>query len=156
MGFSLPASLGVKLAVGKKPVISVIGDGDFLMTVQELATAVQYKLPVVCVVLNNMGWLSIRDLQFDIFGKERGMSTEFYDTEGELYSPDYAALARAFGAHGEKIHKGEEVKPALERAFASGRPAVIEVLVNREHPYSDGKVAGWWDVPVPSYLKDSQ
>jgi acetolactate synthase-1/2/3 large subunit len=153
MGFVLPASLGVKLAASQKPVIGVVGDGDFLMSVQELATAVQYNIPVVYAVLNNIGWISIRDLQFDIFGKERGISTEFVNTKGELYSPDYAALARAFGAHGEKIQKGEEVKPALERAFASGKPAVIEVLVNREHPYSDGKVAGWWDVPIPSYLR---
>ena len=153
MGFTVPAALGVKLAAGKRPVIGVLGDGDFLMTVQELATAVQYNIPVVYAVLNNMGWLSIRDLQFDIYGKERGMATEFFTKEGELYSPDYVAIAHAFGAYGERIQKSEEVKPALERAFASGKPAVIEVVVNREHPYSGGEVAGWWDVPIPSYLK---
>ena len=153
MGFTVPAALGVKLAAGKRPVIGVLGDGDFLMTVQELATAVQYNIPVVYAVLNNMGWLSIRDLQFDIYGKERGMATEFFGKEGGLYSPDYVAIAHAFGAYGERIQKGEEVKPALERAFASDKPAVIEVVVNREHPYSGGKAAGWWDVPIPSYLK---
>ena len=153
MGFALPAALGVKLAAGERPVIAVEGDGSFLMTVQELATAVQYNIPVVYAVLNNMGWLSIRDLQFDIYGKERGMATEFFSKEGGLYSPDFVAIAHAFGAYGERIQKGEEVKPALERAFASGKPAVIEVIVNREHPYSGGKAAGWWDVPIPSYLK---
>ena len=152
MGFTLPAALGVKLAAGERPVIGVPGDGDFLMTVQELATAVQYNIPVVYTVLNNVGWISIRDLQLDVFGKERGIGTEFFSKEGGLYSPDFAAIARAFGAYGERIQKGEEVKPALERAFASGKPAVIEVVVNREHPYSEGKTAGWWDVPIPAYL----
>jgi acetolactate synthase-1/2/3 large subunit len=152
MGFTVPAALGVKLAAGERPVIGVLGEGDFLMTIQELATAVQYNIPVVFAVLNNMGWLSIRDLQFDIFGKGRGMGTEFFSKEGGLYSPDFAAIAQAFGAHGQRIEKAEEVKPALERAFASGKPAVIEVMVNREHPYSGGKVAGEWDVPVPAYL----
>jgi len=153
MGFTVPAALGVKLAAGERPVIGVLGDGDFLMTVQELATAVQYDIPVVYAVLNNMAWLSIRDIQFDTYGKERGLATEFFNKKGELCSPDFAAIARAFGAYGERIQKGEEVKPALERAFASGKPAVIEVVVNREHPYSAGKFTGWWDVPIPSYLK---
>jgi len=157
MGFALPAALGVKLADRERPVIAVEGDGSFLMTVQELATAVQYNIPVVCTVLNNTGWISIRDLQFDIYGKERGMGCEFFSEEEELYSPDFVAIAQAFGAYGERIQKGEEVKPALERAFASNRPSVIEVIVNREHPYSGGKSggigAGWWDVPIPSYLK---
>jgi acetolactate synthase-1/2/3 large subunit len=155
MGFTVPAALGVKLAAPERPVIGVLGDGDFLMTVQELATAVQNNIPVVFAILNNMGWLSIRDLQFDVFGKGRGIGTEFFSKDGDLYSPDFTAMAHAFGAYGERIQKGEEVKPALERAFASGRPAVIEVLVNREHPYSGGKVAGWWDVPIPSYLTGS-
>ncbi|MFQ5996807.1 MAG: thiamine pyrophosphate-binding protein [Dehalococcoidales bacterium] len=155
MGFVVPAALGVKLAAGERLVIGVIGDGDFLMTIQELATAVQYNLPVVYAVLNNIGWISIRDLQLDMFGKERGISTEFFNRKGELYSPDFAAIAQAFGAYGERIQKGEEVKPALERAFASGKPVVIEVMVNREYPYSAGKVAGQWDVPVPAYLKKS-
>ncbi|MEE9399785.1 MAG: thiamine pyrophosphate-binding protein, partial [Dehalococcoidales bacterium] len=153
MGFTLPAALGVKLAAPERPVIGVLGDGDFLMTVQELATAVQYNILVVFAVLNNMGWLSIRDLQFDMIGKDRGIGTEFFSEKGSLYSPDFSAIARAFGAYGERIQQGEEVKPALERAFASDKPAVIEVLVNREHPYSGGKVAGWWDVPLHSYLK---
>ena len=153
MGFTLPAALGVKLAAGERPVVGVLGDGDFLMTVQELATAVQYNIPVVYTVLNNMGWISIRDLQLDAYGKERGIGTEFFNKRGELYSPDFVAIAHAFGAYGQRIQRADEVKPALERAFASDKPAVIEVIVNREHPYSGGKVAGWWDVPVPSYLK---
>jgi acetolactate synthase-1/2/3 large subunit len=156
MGFTVPAALGVKLAAGKKPVIGVLGDGDFLMTIQELATAVQYDIPVVYAVLNNMGWLSIRDLQFDVYGKEREMDAEFFNKEGGLYFPDYVAIAHAFGTYGERIQEGKEVKPALERAFASDKPAVIEVVVNREHPYSGGKAAGWWDVPIPSYLKRSR
>ncbi len=153
MGWTQPAALGVKLAAGERPVIAFLGDGDFLMSIQELATAVQYNIPVVYVVLNNMGWVAIRDLQFNTFGKERDIGTEFFNKEGELYSPDFVTIAHAFGAYGERIQKGEEVKPALERAFASGKPAVIEVIVNRESPYSDDKFTGWWDIPIPSYLK---
>ncbi len=153
MGFTVPAALGVKLAAGGRQVIGVLGEGDFLMTIQELATAVQYNIPVVYAVLNNMAWLSIRDIQFDTYGKDRGLVTEFVNKDGELYSPDFTAIAQAFGAYGEKIQKAEEVKPALERAFASGKPAIVEILTNREHPYSEGKFTGYWDVPVPAYLK---
>jgi len=153
MGFTLPAAIGAKLAAPQQQVVGVTGDGDFLMTMQELATAVQYDVPVVVCVLNNMGWQSIRDLQIAAFGRERVLATEF-TREGELYTPHFADIARAFGCHSQRIESAEEVGPALARAFASGRPSVIEVLVNREYPYSGGLVTGWWDVPVPAYLKE--
>jgi len=76
------------------------------------------------VVANNAGWIAIRDLQAAVYGEERGMGTEFLK-EGTPSSPDLVALARAFGCPGE-------VRPALERAFAAGSPAVVEVLVERD------------------------
>jgi acetolactate synthase-1/2/3 large subunit len=154
MGFSLPAALGVKLARPDKAVVALVGDGDFLMTGQELATAVQYKLPVTVVVLNNSGFLSIRDLQHDVYGEARRFATEFRGTDGDLVSPDFTALASAFGVGAEKVSEPGQVRPALERALASGEPRLLEVTVNREHPWSGGKAAGWWDVPVPEYLTD--
>jgi acetolactate synthase-1/2/3 large subunit len=153
MGFTLPAAIGAKLAAPQQQVVGVSGDGDFLMTIQELATAVQYDVPVVMCVLNNMGWQSIRDLQIAAFGQERVLATEF-TRKGEPYTPNFADIARAFGCHSQRIQSAEEVGPALARAFASGQPSVIEVLVNREYPYSGGLVTGWWDVPIPAYLKE--
>ncbi len=153
MGFSLPAALGAKLARPDRQVVAVVGDGDFLMTVQELATAVQYGIPVVVAVLNSVGWQSIKDLQRSVLGEERVFATEFRGRDGQPVSPDFVALGRAFGAYAEKVERPEEVQPALTRAFATKGPAVIEVTVNRDYPHSGGKVAGWWDVPIPSYLE---
>ncbi|MCI0526041.1 MAG: thiamine pyrophosphate-binding protein, partial [Nitrospira sp.] len=154
MGFTLPASLGVKLADPSRQVIGIVGDGDFMMTMQELATAVQLQLPVVTLILNNQGWLSIRDLQIGTLGADRTLITEFTNSQGELYSPDFTTIAQAFGCYAEKIRRAEEVIPALRRAFESSRPAVIEVLVNREFPHSGGPGTGWWDVPIPTYLEE--
>lgn len=152
MGFTLPASIGAKLAKPDKQVIGMLGDGDFMMTMQELATAVQYNIPVVTMVVNNYGWLSIRDLQIAAYGEDRTIAVDFVKPDGELYSPDFKTIAGAFGCQAQKIERPEEVKPALEEAFAHAGPAVIEVMVNREFPYSGGLVTGWWDVPVPTYL----
>ncbi len=153
MGFALPAAIGAKLAAPDRQVVAVVGDGDFMMTMQELATAVQYDVPVVLAVLNNFGWQSIRDLQISALGPDRVLATEFL-RDGEPYSPDFCEIGRAFGCHAERIQAGEEVGPALARAFESGGPSLVEVLVNREHPYSGGLVTGWWDVPVPAYLEE--
>lgn len=164
MGFTLPAAIGAKLAVLRqaqdgapdRQVVGVDGDGGFLMTMQELATAVQYAIPVVIVILNNFGWQSIRDLQMAAYGKERVIATEFMGADEQPYSPNFAEIAKAFGAYGERIERPEEVRPALARAFAAGRPGVVEVIVNREYPHSGGLVTGWWDVPVPTYLAEKR
>lgn len=153
MGFSLPAALGVKLAYPDRQVIAVVGDGDFMMTIQELATAVQYNITVVTVVLNNVGWQSIKDLQIAALGEDRVIATDFAKDNDDLYTPDFTAIAKGFGAYSKRIERPDEVKDALGKAFASGKPAVIEVMVNREQAYS-GVVAGWWDVPIPAYLTE--
>jgi acetolactate synthase-1/2/3 large subunit len=151
MGWTIPAALGAKLAARDRQVVGLVGDGDFLMTVQELATAAQYNIPVVFVVANNTGWIAIRDLQAAVYGEGRAQGAEFIK-DGSPISPDLAGLARAFGCYGERISAPEEVRPALERAFSSGVPAVIEVTVERTYPLSGSAAVGWWDVPVPSYL----
>ena len=108
---------------------------------------------VQIVVANNAGWIAIRDLQAAVYGEERGMGTEFLK-EGTPSSPDLVALARAFGCHGERISAPGEVRPALERAFAAGSPAVVEVLVERDYPLSGSPAVGWWDVPLPVYREE--
>jgi len=155
MGWTVPAALGAKLAAPDRQVVGLVGDGDFLMTVQELATAVQYHIPAVYVVANNVGWIAIRDLQAAVYGPERAVGAEFL-RDGQPISPDLAAIARGFGCYAERVSAPHEIRPALERAFASGRPAVIEVMVERDYPLSGSPAVGWWDVPVPTYLSQQR
>jgi hypothetical protein len=68
-----------------------------------------------------------------------------------MWATPVTALARAFGCYAERVSAPAKVRPALERAFAAGTPAVIEVMVEREYPLSGSPAAGWWDVPVPTY-----
>ena len=154
MGFCLPASIGAKLALPRRQVVGVMGDGDFLMTCQELATAVQYDIPVVCFLLNNCGWLSIRDLQNHFYGGDRTIATEFTTSAGDPLSPDFVKLAEAFGAYGERVEEPGELEAALGRAFAAGRPAVLEVMTATRFPESEGALAGWSDFPTPRYIHE--
>lgn len=153
MGWALPAALGVRLALPEREIVAFVGDGDFLMTIQELATAVEHNLPVAVLLVNNQGWKSIKDLQMAAYGAERAFVTDFV-AGGGPYSPDFAAIARAFGCHAERVSRPGEVGPALRRAVECGRPAVVEVLVNTEYPYTGSPAVGWWDVPVPTYLTE--
>ena len=155
MGWTLPAALGAKLAAPDRQVVGLVGDGDFLMTIQELATAVQYNIPAVFVVANNAGWIAIRDLQAAVYGEDRAQGAEFL-RRGAPVSPDLAGIARAFGCHAEHISAPDEVRPALQRAFNANAPAVIEVLVERDYPLSGSPAVGWWDVPVPAYLDEQR
>lgn len=154
MGFALPASIGVKLARPDRQVVGLVGDGDFLMTMQEMSTAMQVGVPVVTVVVNNQGWLAIKDLQMDAYGEKRAVDVDFTTPDGELYSPELAAAAKAFGWHAQKVTTRQGVAPAVRKALAAGRPSLVEVVVHREFPYSGSPAVGWWDVPVPTYLKD--
>ena len=122
MGYGVPAGIGAKVARPDRLVVSVNGDGDFLMNGQELATAVQYELPVIFIVVNNGMYGTIRMHQ------EREYPARVYATA--LRNPDFAALARAYGAHGERVEETAEFAPAFERAAKSGKPALIEVRID--------------------------
>ncbi|MBY9012755.1 MAG: thiamine pyrophosphate-binding protein, partial [Candidatus Lokiarchaeota archaeon] len=160
MGYSVPAAIGAKLGsidIGKqnRQVVALVGDGDFMMTISEMSIAVQLGLDnIFFIVLNNHGWIAIKDLQQAAFGEDRGYGTSFEDKKGKSYSPDFAKIGEAFGCYAEKISKKEEIIPALERASNSGKPNVIEIEVQREFPYSGSPAMGWWDVPRPTYLKE--
>ncbi len=156
MGFSLPAALGVKLAFPDRHVMPIVGDADFLMTLQELAVAVQYGIDVKIVVLNNRGFLSIRDLQKDVYGEELSYAVEFMGRKGRLETPDFVALARSFGVKSRKASQPGEVRQAVISMLAEEGPYLLEVEVNREYPWSGGKATGWWDVPVPLYLEEKR
>jgi acetolactate synthase-1/2/3 large subunit len=124
MGYGVPASVGAKRAMGQRTVLSFAGDGCFLMNGQEFATAVQYGLAVIFVVIDNGMYGTIRMHQ------EREYPGRVSATE--LTNPDFAALARAYGGHGETVRRTEEFAPALERAMASGRPAIIHCHLHPE------------------------
>lgn len=108
---------------------------------------------------NNAGWIAIRDLQAALYGEERALGAEFLEgglLEGVPQSPDLVGLARSFGCYAEQVALPGAVKPALARAFASGKPAVVEVQVERSCPLSGSPAVGWWDVPVPAYLTEQR
>jgi acetolactate synthase-1/2/3 large subunit len=146
MGFTLPAAIGVQLAQPDAPVLAICGDGDFLQTMQELATAAMLGSPVCTVVLDNSGWISIKGGQEAHFG--RTAATDFL-RDGKTYSPDFAAIGRAFGIHTEAAERPDEVRPAVERALASGGPSLVHVRVDRDLAVAGPDKTGWWDVPVP-------
>ena len=122
MGYGVPAGVAAKVAHPERVVVSINGDGDFLMNGQELATAVQYELPIVFVVVNNGMYGTIRMHQ------EREYPARVSGTT--LVNPDFAALARAYGAHGETVVRTAEFAPAFERALASGVPALLHVKLD--------------------------
>lgn len=124
MGYGVPAAIAAALADPRRPVVGFAGDGCFLMTGQELATAVQLSLQLVIFVVNNDRYGTIRMHQELAFpGRVVGTS---------LRNPDFAAYARAFGAHGDTVRRLDELPGALERAHASGGPAVIELPADPE------------------------
>jgi acetolactate synthase-1/2/3 large subunit len=124
MGYGIPAAVAAKAVSPDRPVICFAGDGDFLMSGQELATAVQYDLQVVILVVNNGMYGTIRMHQ------ERQFPGRVVGTD--LVNPDFAAYARAFGAHGETVTQTAEFADALDRALAAGRPALLELQIDPE------------------------
>jgi acetolactate synthase-1/2/3 large subunit len=155
MGWAFPAAMGAKLATPDTPVVALLGDGDFMMVMQELSTMAQYQIPVVVILANNSGWMAIKDLQNAMLGSGYVFGNDWIKNN-EVYSPNFAGIAEAFGIQARKISQPEEVAPAVSAAIASGKPAFIEVNVYREFPKSGGDAYGWWDVPIPHYLPEEK
>ena len=124
MGYGVPAAIAAKRTAPARTVVAVAGDGDFLMTGQEFATAVQYGIPVVVVLIDNGMYGTIRMHQ------EREFPGRVFGTT--LKNPDFAAYARAFGGFGITVETDAEFKPALDAAFASGQPAIVHVKLDPE------------------------
>jgi acetolactate synthase-1/2/3 large subunit len=122
MGYGLPAAVAAKAVHPDRAVVCIAGDGDFLMTGQELATAVQEELAVVVLVVNNGMYGTIRMHQ------ERRYPGRVVGTD--LRNPDFVAYARAFGAHGELVERSEDVADALDAALTCGGPALVELRVD--------------------------
>jgi len=124
MGYGLPAAIAAKSVHPDRTVVAFAGDGCFLMTGQELATAMRHQLAIVVIVVNNGQYGTIRMHQ------ERHYPGRVFATG--LVNPDFAAFARSFGAHGEVVQETAEFAPALDRALASGIPALIEIRIPEE------------------------
>ena len=124
MGYGVPSGVAAKVVHPDRVVVSFSGDGCFTMNGQELATAVQYDLPVLFIVVNNGMYGTIRMHQ------EREYPARVYATA--LKNPDFAALAQAYGLHGEVVNRTVEFEPAFERAMASNKPALLELRIDPE------------------------
>ncbi|SFM57135.1 acetolactate synthase large subunit [Methanolobus profundi] len=135
MGYGFPASIGAKIARPDKVVFDVAGDGSFQMNSQELATAVQENVPVIVAVFNN-GYLGMVRQWQELFHDKRYSSTCIQN------SVDFVKLAEAYGALGLRATKRDEVRPAIEEAIASGRPTVIDFVVECEENVSPMVPAG--------------
>ncbi|MCQ6962308.1 acetolactate synthase large subunit [Methanolobus chelungpuianus] len=135
MGYGFPAAIGAKVARPDKVVIDVSGDGSFQMNSQEMATIVQNNIPVIIAIFNN-GFLGMVRQWQEIFYGKRYSSTCIRD------SVDFVKLAEAYGALGIRVTKCSEVRPALEKAIASGRPTLIDFIVECEENVSPMVPAG--------------
>ena len=124
MGYGVPAAIAAKLVHPDRPVVAFAGDGCFMMNGQELATAMQYGSNVIVVVVNNSMFGTIRMHQ------ERNYPSRVISTE--LQNPDFVALAASYGAYSELVTKTADFEGAFQRASESGRPALIEITLDKE------------------------
>jgi acetolactate synthase-1/2/3 large subunit len=127
LGYGVPAAIGAKIARPDRPVICVVGDGGFMYSVNELATAVKYRLPVVFLVMNDDRYGAIKWLQETLFDGRWG--------EADLANPDFPALARAFGARGERVSGVEALGAAIKSALGAGGPTVLELPMAIDPPW---------------------
>jgi acetolactate synthase I/II/III large subunit len=147
MGYSVPAAVAASLVHPDRLVIGCVGDGGFVMSGLEIATAVQHGGRPIVLVFNNGMYGTIRMHQ------EREHPGRVMGTD--LVNPDFVALARAMGAHGEAVTRTEEFRPAFERAVASGRPALIELRTDPELVSTRTTIAGLRDAARHRRRKES-
>jgi len=127
MGFAFPGALGVKLARPERQVVSIVGDGSFMMVLSGLNTATHYGIPITVVVNNNSSYMQIKRRQKPPF------------LGSELTNPDFARVAQLFGAYGERVEKPGEIKSALKRCLEQnkmGKPALLDVVTTSDVRYS--------------------
>jgi acetolactate synthase-1/2/3 large subunit len=125
MGYGLPAAIGAQIAFPNRVVFDIAGDGSIQMNIQELATAVQYRLPVNVAILNN-GYLGMVRQWQELFYEKR------YSSVDMSHQPDFVKLAEAYGALGFRVTTYDEVVPVLKEAIASDKPTLIDFRVARE------------------------
>lgn len=154
MGWAVPAAMGAKLACQDKQVVAIVGDGDFMMSLPEMGCAAMNGINVVFLVLNNQGYMSIRGGQRKFMGRHVASEFNNHAGNGEPYSADITATARAFGLQAWKVEKDEDLESSIKAALECGGPALVEVIVSRD---AAGPFAtGWWDFPSPAYYEKEQ
>ena len=126
LGVNLPYAIGVQLAKPDKMVVCITGDGSFMFNIQELETATRLNLPIIIVIANNQCWGMIKSGQKGSY-KKRYCDVDFPEI-------DFVAIAKGFGCHAEKVTDPNDIKPALQRAVNSKKPAVIDVEIAFETP----------------------
>lgn len=124
LGMGLPFALAAKIARPEKRVLALLGDGAFGISGMELDTLVRHDVPVVAVVGNDGAWAQIRGPQLGLYGEERAVATRLGD------ATRYDEVAKALGGHGELVDDPAEIAPAIDRAFASRKPSVVNVLLD--------------------------
>ena len=154
MGWAYPAALGAKLACPDQQVVAILGDGDFMMCAPEMGVAVMHNIPVVAMVQNNSGYMSIRGGQRKFMGRHVGSEFNTDGGNGEPYTAEITEMAKSFGMHAVRVTESKNLRAALEEALALGKPALIEVITSRDAagPFTPG----WWDFPSPAYYEKEQ
>jgi acetolactate synthase-1/2/3 large subunit len=123
IGSAIPMAIAARLVHRDRPVMAALGDGTFGFHALELDTALRYELPIVAVVGNDARWNAEHQLQLQHYGAARAVACTLLPTR-------YDRIAEALGGHGEHVERPEELPRALERAVASGRPAVVNVMID--------------------------
>jgi acetolactate synthase-1/2/3 large subunit len=126
LGYAVPAAIGAQVACPGRPVVAVVGDGGFMFSVNELATAVKYRLPIAFLLMNDDRYGAIKWLQERMFGAWG---------EADLANPDFVALARALGARGERLDEVRALPEALAAAFKADGPTILELRMTVEPPW---------------------
>jgi acetolactate synthase-1/2/3 large subunit len=139
LGYGFATALGVKVAHPRQAVVAIAGDGGFMFNVQELATAVQYKIGLVTIIFNSNSFTNVKRQQQEWFGNRTIAS--------DLVNPDFVKLAQSFGAAGQRVHSPAELRAALRVAFAEPGPTLIEVPV--------GEMATPWEFIILPQLETS-
>ena len=154
MGWAVPAALGAKLAQPDRQVVAVLGDGDFMMSLPEMGTAVMNDIPAVFLVHNNRGYMSIRGGQRKFTGRHVASEFNYHKGNGEPYTANIAEVAKNFGMQSWKVEDSAELEKTLKAALDCGAPALVEVTTARDAagPF----VTGWWDFPSPAYYEKEQ
>ena len=139
MGFGAPAAIGAKIACPGKVVVSLVGDGGFGQNPALLATAYEEDAAVIWIIMNNFAYGTIAGLQMAHYGTTTGT---VFEKNGKPYSPDYAAIARAYGIDAVRIESADQFKPALEAAIKANVPYVLDVIMEN----APVPTAGHWNI----------
>lgn len=142
LGWDLPAAIGIKLAKPDKLVVNITGDYGIQFCIEELAQAVQYRVPVLIVLVNNGNMSLIRQNQKYVYKVRHEIDLKYSSVDAEDDLLDFVKLAEAYGAYGDRVTRPEDIKPAfaraIERAISRGIPAIVDITVERDTDASMG------------------